>query len=184
MKKIIVALVLLASAMSMSAQGAELKKKGDPIRQKLAWQAPAAPSNEDGEIEAIYLAYNTPDGQEHQLVCELPWPIMADQFVGGDIEEEDVNFDGIPDLQVSIGFTDSTGHNAIYSWFVWDKKKQEFMEVDDPAIVSPSIDKVRKIITIRNVMDDTITYESYRWDKGKLVKFEEWTEDLKSFYGE
>lgn len=184
MKKIILAFVLLTSTMSMSAQGTGKGKNIDPVRQQLIWQAPAAPSNDEGEIENIYLAYNTPDGQEHQLVCELPWPVEADQFVGGDIEEEDVNFDGIPDLQVSTGFTNATGHNAMYTWFVWDKNSHSFIEVEDIIIISPSIDKQKKRITTRLVMDDTITYESYKWEKGKLVKTNEWTEDLKSFYGE
>ena len=40
--------------------------------------------------------YYTPDGKRHDLVSDLPWPIEADTFVGGDIEEEDYNFDGIP----------------------------------------------------------------------------------------
>ncbi|MBR5083377.1 MAG: hypothetical protein IKX33_02165, partial [Prevotella sp.] len=76
MKKILLALALLTCTMGISAQGMRTKKKSDPIRQKITWLAPAAPSNDEGEIEKIYLAYNTPDGQEHNIVCELPWPVM------------------------------------------------------------------------------------------------------------
>ena len=170
--------------MAASAQGTGIKENDDPIRQQLTWQAPAAPSNDDGEIEKIYLAYNTPDGQEHQLVCDLPWPVLADQFVGGDIEEEDINFDGIPDLQVSTGFTNATGHNAMYTWYVWDTKSHSFIEVEEPLIISPNIDRESKSITTRMIMDDTVTFETYKWEKDKLVKIEEWTEDLNSLYGE
>ena len=182
MKKIYLLLALLTWTMGMSAQG--MKKKGDPIRQQLTWLPLAAPSNEEGEIEKLFLAYNTPDGKEHHLVCEMPWPVPADQFVGGDIEEEDINFDGIPDLQVSTGFMNATGHNAMYNWYVWDPKSHSFIEVSEPAIISPSISPENKRITIRIIMDDIATYEEYKWEKGKLVKIDEWTEDLNSLYDE
>ena len=68
MKKIYLLLALLTWTMGMSAQG--MKKKGDPIRQQLTWLPLAAPSNEEGEIEKLFLAYNTPDGTEHHaLAC-------------------------------------------------------------------------------------------------------------------
>lgn len=178
MKKIILALILLAWTMGMSAQGTKMKKKSDPIRQQLNWLPLAAPSNDEGEIEKLYLAYNTPDGEEHHIVCELPWPVEEDQFVGGDIEEEDINFDGIPDLQVSTGFTNATGHNAMYTWYVWDSNTHSFIEVEEPLIISPSIDRENKRITTRMIMDDIATYEEYKWEKGKLVKINEWTEDM------
>ena len=164
MKKIYLLLAMLTWTMGMSAQG--MKKKGDTIRQQLTWLPLAAPSNEEGEIEKLFLAYNTPDGKEHHLVCEMPWPVPADQFVGGDIEEEDINFDGIPDLQV------------------WDTKSHSFIEVSEPAIISPSISPENKRITTRIIMDDIATYEEYKWEKGKLVKIDEWTEDLKELYDE
>ena len=184
MKKIFLALVLLAGTMGMSAQGTKIKKKGDPIRQQITWQAPAAPSNEDGEIEKLYLAYNTPDGQEHQIICELPWPVEADQFVGGDMEEEDINFDGIPDLQVFIGYTNATGHNAIYNWYVWDTTLHSFIEVEEPLIISPHINREDKTITTRMIIDDTASFEEYQWKEGKLVKTHEWSDDLNSLYDE
>ena len=184
MKKIFLALALLTSTVGMSAQGSTIMKEGDPIRQQLTWQAPAAPSNDEGEIEKIYLAYNTPDGKEHHIVCELPWPVAAEQFVGGDTEEEDINFDGIPDLQVFIGYTNATGHNAIYSWYVWDTKKHSFIEVEEPNIISPNINPENKTITTRLITDDTANYEQYEWKEGKLVKTNEWSDDLKELYDE
>ena len=179
MKKFFLVLLLLTGAIGLSAQGTKIKKNGDPIRQKLTWQAPAAPSNEEGDIEKLYLAYNTPDGKEHQIVCDLPWPVSADQFVGGDTEEKDVNFDGIPDLQVFIGYTNATGHNAIYSWYVWDTTTHSFIEVDE-LIISPNIDLENKTVTTRMIEDDTATYVQYKWKDGKLVKTNEWSDDLKS----
>ena len=175
---------MLSCSMSMSAQGTGKVKKGDPIRQQLTWLPFTTYINDEGEIEWLILAYEMPNGDEHHFMCELPWPVAEDQFVGGDIEEEDINFDGIPDLQISLGFTNSTGHNAMYEWYVWDIKSHSFIDVEDPLIVSPSIDKKKKCITTRFIMDDTITYETYKWEKGKLIKTDEWTEDLKTFYGE
>ena len=177
MKKIVIVLVLLACTISMSAQGTK-SKKSDPIRQQLTWLPYTAYTNDEGEIEWLTLAYEMPNGDEHNFLCELPWPVAEDQFVGGDIEEEDINFDGIPDLQISLGFTNSTGHNAMYTWYVWDTKSHSFIEVEEPLIISPMIDRKHKSITTRMINDKTATYEQYKWKKGKMVKIDEWTEEV------
>ena len=162
---------MLAGAMSVSANGTETEKT-DPIRQKITWQPTAAPSNEEGEIEKIYLAYNTPDGKEHNLICEMPWPVAADMFVGGDIEEKDINFDGIPDLQVFLCFLDGTGRNAIYDGFVWDTATHTFLPVEGYSdIISPNIDEEGKYIVGRQIsFEETADVEQYEWRDGRLQR--------------
>ena len=59
MKKNCFLLVLLAWMM-MPVYGAK-GDKNDPIRNQLTWMAPAAPSNDEGNIENIYIGYVTPD---------------------------------------------------------------------------------------------------------------------------
>ena len=162
---------MLAGALSVSANATE-KEKTDPIRQKITWQPTAAPSNEEGEIEKVYLAYNTPDGKEHNLVCNMPWPVAADMFVGGDIEEKDINFDGIPDLQVFLCFLDGTGRNAIYDGFVWDTATHTFLPVEGYSdIISPNIDEEGKYIVGRQIsFEETADVEQYEWRDDRLQR--------------
>jgi hypothetical protein len=171
MKKTILSLLMLTSALSISANVTGMKKT-DPIRQKITWQAPAAPSNADGEIEKIYLAYNTPDGKEHQLICEMPWPVYADIFVGGDISEEDINFDGIPDLQVLLCYLDASGHNPLYDGFVWDTATHTFLPVEGYSdIVGPTIYAENKCIVGRLIsLEETADIDQYEWRNGRLQR--------------
>ena len=57
------------------------------------------------------------------------FPVAADQFTGGDIEEPDINFDGIPDLIISLGAQNGYG-TVVYDGFVWNAKTKKFDWVD------------------------------------------------------
>lgn len=169
MKKTILSLIMLAVAMNVAASSTATNQT-DPVRKKITWQPTAAPSNEEGEIEKIYLTYNTPDGKEHHLTCEMPWPVSADVFVGGDKEEEDINFDGIPDLQVFLCYMDATGHNAIYDGFVWDTATHTFQRVEEySGIISPGVNRDEKCIVGRNIsFEETADTQIYEWRDGEL----------------
>lgn len=183
MKKNLFLLILLAWIIlpANAAKG----DKNDPIRSQLKWMAPAAPSNDEGNIENIFIDYVTPDGQEHHIICELPWPTSADVFGGGDIEEEDINFDGIPDMQVTVGFFDGTGHNPMYMYYVWDVETHEFKELPDPLFIAPALDPESRSITNRLTQENpanrysyTIYYQEYVWKGNQLELANEWSEDF------
>ncbi len=177
MKKVLLSLLLLTCSISMSATVKEANDK-DPIRKKVTWEAPAFPSNADGEIEKLYLSYYTPDGKRHDLVSDLPWPIEADTFVGGNIEEEDYNFDGIPDLQVSIGYLNNhSGYNAMYYWYVWNPKSHAFVAVDELLVNPEPVAKDKTVVTY-TIFDGIINYTTYVWEGYQLKKIKEWSEEL------
>ena len=183
MKKICILLVLMVWMM-IPAYGAE-GDKNDPIRNQLTWMAPAAPSNDEGDIENIYIDYITPDGQEHHIICELPWPTNASVFAGGDIEEEDINFDGIPDMQVTVGYFDGTGHNPMYMYYVWDMEAHLFKELPDPLFIAPALDPESRSITSRLTQENpdnrqsyTIHCQQYVWKGDQLELTNEWSEEF------
>ncbi len=183
MKKSCILLVLMVWMM-IPAYGAE-GDKNDPIRNQLTWMAPAAPSNDEGDIENIYIDYITPDGQEHHIICELPWPTNASVFAGGDIEEEDINFDGIPDMQVTVGYFDGTGHNPMYMYYVWDMETHLFKELPDPLFIAPALDPESRSITSRLTQENpdnrqsyTIHCQQYVWKGDQLELTNEWSEEF------
>lgn len=149
----------------------------DPIRQQIRWEAPAFPSNEEGFIEKLYLTYYTSDGQRHDIVSDMSLPMPADAFAGGDIEEPDINFDGIPDLQVSVGYMNATGHNPVYNWYVWDVRSHSFVEVDNVSIINPTLNEEEKTIYTHMLEGGTMYVDSYRWKGLQLEKTGEWAED-------
>ena len=136
---------------------------------------------EDGYTEEATLLYTTADGMVDSVDFFLSYPTEPDEFSelgGGRIEEEDINFDGIPDLQICLGTWDGYW-NMTYAGFVWDKERGVFVSVPNYSdIFNPSIYSDEIVGLYREWMDGAQyrTGERYKWVDGELVKTEEWTE--------
>lgn len=139
--------------------------------------------DEYGDVEEAFLTYTTSDGTVDTLAFWLNYPMEPDYFPetgGGRIEEEDINFDGIPDLQISLGVWDGYG-NVSYEGYVWDKEQGVFVNVPNysnifnPLIIDQSITS-----NYREWMDGVQyrTYEKYEWVDGELVKTDEWSDEF------
>lgn len=137
--------------------------------------------DEYGDVEEAFLTYTTSDGTVDTLAFWLNFPMEPDYFPengGGRIEEEDINFDGIPDLQISLGVWDGYG-NVSYEGYVWDKKQGVFVNVPNYSnIFNPWIIDQSITSNYREWMDGIQyrTYEKYEWVDGELVKTDEWDE--------
>ena len=155
--------ILLTTSCTSQAQ------KSDPVRNQLKWDRLAAPSNADGEIDAVYFGYTRPDGKHFDLKTELTFPIEPDQFRGGGIYEKDINFDGIPDLQVSLGYISGFGSEIFDAW-IWNTHKQQFVNVEGYAeIPNPEIDVANRRIMSYDRHDDEMEVAEYKWKDGMLV---------------
>ena len=85
------------------------------------------------------------------------------------IEQEDINFDGIPDVKIYLGT--STRAQSIYKAYVWNPATRQFYYVSEfEAIQEPEFDKATKTITssVRDV--DGMYVEKYKWKNGKLTQ--------------
>lgn len=181
--------LLLASLFFLASCGENQSGKQDnaPIkiaqREGIQWgEILFGELDEYGNAEEAFLTYTTSDGTVDTLAFWLSFPMEPDFFPetgGGRIEEEDINFDGIPDLQISLGVWDGYG-NVSYEGYVWDKEKGVFVNVPNysnifnPWIVDQSITS-----NYREWMDGIQyrTYEKYEWVDGELVKTDEWDEE-------
>lgn len=166
MKKLFfIAFVLLL--MSVSTAGAQ---KTDKVRSRLKWDRLAAPSNADGDIEKVYFGYTRPDGKHFNLVADLPFPVASDQFTGGDIKEPDINFDGIPDLMISLGSVNGIG-DFIYEGYVWDSQTRRFRLIKHfRDIINPEIEPEKNRIMSYDRHDDVIEISEWCWKVGVLMK--------------
>lgn len=157
-------------------------QRKDPVRDKLKWDKLAAPSNSDGEIEKIYFGYTRPDGKHFNLNSELTFPIPAEEFMGGDVYEKDINFDGIPDIQISLGFISGYGAELFDAW-VWNPKKHIFENVELYSnIVNPEIDAENKRIMSYNHIDDVIEINEWKWVDGQLKNTDRAYQDANDDY--
>ena len=83
------------------------------------------------------------------------------------VTEEDINFDGIPDLMVFLGL--SIHAQNLHKAFVWNPVTRQFYPVEAfDEIQEPDIDKKAKTITsyVRDV--DGLYIETYKWKNGVL----------------
>ena len=86
-----------------------------------------------------------------------------DQF--GFVTEEDINFDGIPDLIVNTGMTTHAQNTQVA--YVWNPVTLQFYRVEGfENIVEPTFDKEKKEIS--TAIRDGYYYETYKWKNGVL----------------
>ena len=141
--------------------------------------------DEEGDINRLFIVYTTPDGNQNALTCEMPWPVPKDQFIGGEIEEVDLNFDGNLDFMVFLTYMNNTGHNPIYEPYIWDVDSHSFISIPDcPAFISPYVFPEEKRIVCREIRDDMAEFYQYEWKDGKLVNTGQWQDNLNELYNQ
>lgn len=87
------------------------------------------------------------------------------------IDERDINFDGIPDLMVYLGYVGYGGQGGdVYSAYVWNPETRKFIHEEEfEMIPDPEFDNDTKTIRIAYRMDDTtFVRATYKWDGYKL----------------
>ncbi len=134
--------------------------------------------DENGQCDALILTCNI-DTKKQEFTCEFNFS-KDREYLGeaGEIEEVDINFDGVPDVLVTLGdFGVNPGlfPMIFYGAFVFNEATGEFEQVTDledkPNL---SIDAKRKVIesNFATVVGDHY-HEEYAWENGKLKLMEE-----------
>ncbi len=84
------------------------------------------------------------------------------------VTEEDINFDGIPDLMVFLGLTIHT--QSVYKAFVWNPVTRQFYYVKEfEDIQEPDFDRKAKTITSVARDVDIVYVDTYKWKNGILT---------------
>ena len=89
----------------------------------------------------------------------------------GDILEEDINFDGYPDLLVCNGPVNMFG-NFTYTAFLWDQESHGFLKEEVEGfdeINAPIIHPDEKHIVGVWRLDNDVDISTYEWRDGELV---------------
>lgn len=147
-----------------------------PQRSDYTFRSEVKTTKEDDEVywDAIIVYLTDAKGHTQELYSQaMPLDTMSwNKGSIGDIEEEDWNFDGIPDLQVCTGPMNQFG-NYTYDVWLWNDNTHKFEKLDyDCEIYSPSIDSENKCIVSVWRLDNDVEIIRYKWKDGKLVETE------------
>lgn len=139
--------------------------------------------NEKGLVSAVNvegLIYNGTKSH-FQCRCELIQEYEASDLADVNwIGEEDINFDGIPDLMIYIG-TNAVGRvSEFFDAYVWDDEKHCFEQVVGfTEIANPQVDAEFKRITSTYRSDaNEFTICTYQFNGNKLVRIREEIEPI------
>lgn len=173
-------LLLLASCNNVSQRQ---NTHSVPQRDGIQWgEFHFGPLDEFGETDEATLLYTTADGRVDSVAFWFSYPMEPEFFQetgGGRIEEEDINFDEIPDLQISLGMWDGYG-NVTYEGYVWDKERGVFVNVPNYSnIFNPWMADHSVISNYREWLEGVQyrSYEKYEWVDGEFVKTDEWEDE-------
>lgn len=147
-----------------------------PQRSDYTFRTEVRAINDDGDVrwDTIVVYLTDVKGRVQQFYSQaqpLDTTVWSKQSIG-QIVEDDWNFDGIPDLQVSMGPMNGSG-NVTYDVWLWDDKAHKFEYLKTPAeIFDPYIDSDNKTIVSTWRLDDEVEIIRYKWKDGKLVETE------------
>ena len=147
-----------------------------PKRSDYTFRTEVRTINDDGDVrwDTIVVYLTDAKGHTQQLYSQaqpLDTTVWSKSIIG-QIVEDDWNFDGIPDLQVSMGPMNGSG-NVTYDVWLWDDNAHSFVYLKTPAeIFDPYIDTENKTIVSTWRLDDEVEIIRYKWKNGKLVEAE------------
>ena len=134
--------------------------------------------DDEGQCDALILTINScQDPQE--FTCEFNWP-KDEEYLGdaGEIEEVDLNFDGVPDLLVTLG---DFGVNPdlyplmCYAVFIWNDDEGKFTQAKELEEVNNiEVDKEKKVLVSEwmTAVGD-VYHQVYAWKNGKFEMIEQ-----------
>ena len=105
----------------------------------------------------------------HELVDYMS-PKTA-EGIGWINDTTDVNFDGIPDLQVYLGCYTRGQVAELYAGYVWTQQ-QKYEEVEEwKELFNPEVHPEDKTVTANYRSDSNVrTYDTYKWTDGNRLE--------------
>ena len=172
MKKICAFLCIMVAVSAFSSCAA---KNYVPERKDYTFKTQVFTTTDDDftVADSIITTVTDKSGNSFQLVSYTE-PLDPEYWRGfGNIVEDDINFDGIPDLMICLGPTNAFG-GFTYDGYTWDNKLHKFTHVENfSEIMDPVYFPSENKITGTYRIDNNYWFSTYQWQNGKLVLIEE-----------
>ena len=172
MKRILTATaVLLLAMISATCRAQYVPQRGDYTFKTQVFTT----IDEEGSTIADSIITTVTDkmGKSFTLVSYTE-PLDPEYWRGfGDIQEDDINFDGTPDLMICLGPTNSFG-GFTYDGYMWDTATHKFVRVEHfDEILDPQFFPEKNQILGTFRIDSHYWFSLYEWQNDKLVLIEE-----------
>ena len=150
-----------------------------PSRKQYTFRPTPIMGREGNRVESVSVDLcvdEEPTGQRFVHEFESNMEVTEPQYITW-VREDDINFDGNPDLMIFIGDRGIISmDNDQFEGYVWNPLTASFRHVDDfYKITEPDLDPVNKVITsFYRVATNQFELSTYRWVNGdiKCVKTE------------
>lgn len=174
-------LALFISVITLLCQSAFAQKKYVPQRSDYTFKTQVFTTDDDGEAVTDSIITYVTNKQGTYTLVSYTLPLNPEYWQGfGNIVEDDINFDGTPDLMICLGPTNSFG-GFTYDGYVWDKKRHTFVKIENfDAILDPTFNKKQKTITGTFRIDNELDISTYKLIKNKAVLIEKTHETINS----
>lgn len=130
--------------------------------------------NAEGYVNIVNLSTYVGSQLIDKYTYKVPSPLpenLSDAI--GVISEEDINFDGYPDIDINLGYRGGGSANNIeHEGLLWNQEKHGFAKAEGyNEIGEPQLDSKNKVIftVINSYADVTQTY--YRWEGNTLAEY-------------
>lgn len=164
-------ITLLISLFTLIASGLYAQKKYIPKRSDYTFRTQVCTSTDDegNTVTDSIITYVT-NRQGTYTIVSHTMPLDPQYYNGfGDIVEDDINFDGIPDLMICLGPTNAYG-GFTYDGYAWDTKRHCFVMIENfYDILDPVFDKKTKTITGTFRVGNECEISNYKLKKNKVV---------------
>lgn len=170
MKKFFFVAIMLLASLAMSCKAQYVPQRADYTFKTQVFTT----SDDEGDIVADSVVTTLTHKGGVETLVSYPLPLDPDQWHGiGEVREDDINFDSVPDLMICLGPTNRWG-GFTYDGYVWDTKAHKFVHVDNfDQILDPEYDPKRGCIEGTLRIDNDFTVSTYQWQNGKLVLIHE-----------
>ena len=130
--------------------------------------------NAEGEISAIKFGTYVAGQLVKEYNYELE-PALSEEMAEhvGTFSEEDINFDGYPDVDIYLGYMGGFANNTQHEALLWNQSQHCFVEPEGySGIGEPQLHAERKYITtVLSAGPDKRVTSYYRWHGHRLVHY-------------
>ena len=127
----------------------------------------------DGLYRVVRLVVSAGNKLVKEYRYELPEAMGEDMVEAVSVTEQDLNFDGYPDVDVYLGYVGGFSNNTRHEALLWDQKQHCFVRAQGyNEIGEPQVDAEAKCITTAMSAgpdERVVTY--YRWDGAVLKEY-------------